>query len=85
MAGFFLTASILCGGRVPIAVPVRSASARMCPTPCAAIWLYLVLGFIRPLLMGNFSEAVPFGIFSHLEWTNNFSVNYGNCSTTPST
>ena len=28
--------------------------------------------------MGNFSEAVPFGIFSHLEWTNNFSVVYGN-------
>jgi photosynthetic reaction center M subunit len=37
-----------------------------------------VLGFLRPLLMGNFSEAVPFGIFSHLEWTNNFSVVYGN-------
>jgi photosynthetic reaction center M subunit len=44
----------------------------------AAIWLYLVLGFIRPLLMGSWSEAVPFGIFPHLDWTNAFSVRYGN-------
>ena len=39
---------------------------------------YLVLGFIRPLLMGHFSEAVPFGIFPHLDWTNNFSITHGN-------
>jgi photosynthetic reaction center M subunit len=44
----------------------------------AAIWLFLVLGFIRPVLMGDFSEAVPFGIFSHLEWVNTFSLRYGN-------
>jgi len=44
----------------------------------SAIWLYLVLGFIRPLLMGHFSEAVPFGIFPHLDWTNNFSITHGN-------
>jgi photosynthetic reaction center M subunit len=44
----------------------------------AAIWLYLVLGFIRPLLLGNFSEAVPFGIFPHLDWTAAFSIRYGN-------
>ena len=28
----------------------------------AAIWLFLVLGLIRPLLMGSWSEAVPYGI-----------------------
>ena len=44
----------------------------------SAIWLYLVLGFIRPLILGQWSEAVPFGIFSHLDWTNNFSLVYGN-------
>lgn len=44
----------------------------------SAIWLYLVLGFIRPMLLGQWSEAVPFGIFSHLDWTNNFSLVYGN-------
>jgi photosynthetic reaction center M subunit len=44
----------------------------------AAIWLYLVLGFIRPMLMGSWSEAVPFGIFPHLDWTAAFSIRYGN-------
>ncbi len=44
----------------------------------SAIWLYLVLGFIRPILMGSWSEAVPFGIVPHLNWTATFSVRYGN-------
>jgi photosynthetic reaction center M subunit len=44
----------------------------------AAIWLFLVLGLIRPVLMGSWSEAVPFGIFSHLDWTAAFSIRYGN-------
>jgi photosynthetic reaction center M subunit len=44
----------------------------------SAIWLVLVLGLIRPILMGSWSEAVPYGIFSHLDWTNNFSLTYGN-------
>lgn len=44
----------------------------------SAIWLFLVLGLFRPLLMGSWSEAVPYGIFSHLDWTNNFSLNHGN-------
>jgi photosynthetic reaction center M subunit len=44
----------------------------------AAIWLFLVLGLIRPVLMGSFSHGVPFGIFSHLDWTAAFSLRYGN-------
>ena len=44
----------------------------------AAIWLFLVLGLIRPVLMGSWSEAVPYGIFPHLDWTNTFSLTYGN-------
>ncbi|MBL8330359.1 MAG: photosynthetic reaction center subunit M [Rubrivivax sp.] len=44
----------------------------------AAIWLFLVLGFFRPLLMGSWGEAVPFGIFPHLDWTAAFSLRYGN-------
>ncbi|CAM8666987.1 photosynthetic reaction center subunit M [Paracoccaceae bacterium] len=43
-----------------------------------AIWLFLVLGLIRPVLMGSWSEAVPYGIFPHLDWTNLFSLTYGN-------
>jgi photosynthetic reaction center M subunit len=44
----------------------------------SAIWLMFVLGFFRPLLMGSWSECVPYGIFPHLDWTNNFSLRYGN-------
>lgn len=79
LAGFCLTLSILLwwvrlflrardlglGYQIPIAF-------------AAAIWLFLVLGFFRPLLMGSWSEAVPFGIFPHLDWTAAFSIRYGN-------
>jgi photosynthetic reaction center M subunit len=44
----------------------------------AAIWLFLVLGLFRPILMGSWSEAVPYGIFPHLDWTTAFSIRYGN-------
>jgi photosynthetic reaction center M subunit len=44
----------------------------------SAIWLFLVLGLLRPVLMGSWSEAVPYGIFPHLDWTNAFSIRYGN-------
>ncbi|MFM2391119.1 MAG: hypothetical protein RLZZ437_2674 [Pseudomonadota bacterium] len=44
----------------------------------SAIWLFLVLGLFRPILMGSWSEAVPYGIFTHLDWTNLFSLTYGN-------
>lgn len=44
----------------------------------SAIWLFLVLGLFRPILMGRWSEAVPYGIFSHLDWTAALSIRYGN-------
>ena len=44
----------------------------------AAILFILTLGFIRPMLMGSWAEAVPFGIFPHLDWTAAFSIRYGN-------
>jgi len=79
MAGFFLTASILLwwvrmythARRLGLGTHVAWAFA-------SAIFLYLVLGFIRPLLMGSWGEAVPFGIFPHLDWTAAFSIRYGN-------
>jgi len=79
IAGFFLTASILLwwvrtykrARQLGLGTHVAWAFA-------AAIWLYLVLGFIRPIMMGSWSEAVPFGIFQHLDWTNNFSIVHGN-------
>ena len=44
----------------------------------ALLWLIFVLNFFRPILMGSWSEGVPYGIFSHLDWTNLFSITYGN-------
>jgi photosynthetic reaction center M subunit len=44
----------------------------------SAIWLFLVLGLFRPILMGSWGEAVPYGIFPHLDWTTAFSLRYGN-------
>ena len=79
MAGFFLTASILLWWartyRRAIALGLGTHTAWAF---ASAIWLYLVLGFFRPLLMGSWGEAVPFGIFPHLDWTAAFSIRYGN-------
>jgi photosynthetic reaction center M subunit len=79
LAGFFLTLSIILwwvrGYRRARALGMGT---HVSWAFASAIWLYLVLGFIRPFFMGSWSEAVPFGIFSHLEWTNNFSLTYGN-------
>jgi photosynthetic reaction center M subunit len=79
MAGFFLTTSILlwwvrmCKRARDLKMGTHVAWAF-----AAAIWLYLVLGFIRPILMGSWHHAVPFGIFRHLDWTNQLSLDYGN-------
>jgi photosynthetic reaction center M subunit len=73
MAGFFLTLSILLWW-----VRMYRRARALGMGTHVAIWLYLVLGFIRPLLMGSWGEAVPFGIFPHLDWTAAFSIRYGN-------
>ena len=79
LAGFCLTTSILVWW---VRIYTRAREMRMGTHVAwafaSAIWLYLVLGFIRPLLMGSWSEAVPFGIFPHLDWTASFSIRYGN-------
>jgi photosynthetic reaction center M subunit len=43
-----------------------------------AIALYLVIYIIRPVWMGDWSEAPAHGIKALLDWTNNVSVRYGN-------
>jgi photosynthetic reaction center M subunit len=79
IAGFFLTVSILLWWvRVYRRARALGMGTHIAWAFAAAIWLYLVLGFIRPLLMGSWSEGVPFGIFSHLDWTAAFSIRYGN-------
>ena len=79
LAGFFLTASILLWWWRTYSLAKRHGmGTHLAWAFAGAIWLYLVLGFIRPLLMGSWSEAVPFGIFPHLDWTAAFSIRYGN-------
>lgn len=79
MAGFFLTASILLWWvRMYRRARALGLGTHVAWAFASAIWLYLVLGFIRPVMMGTWSEAVPFGIFTHLDWTQAFSIQYGN-------
>lgn len=79
MAGFFLTLSILLWWmRTYRRARALGMGTHVAWAFLSAIWLYLVIGFIRPFFMGSWAESVPFGIFPHLEWTNNFSLNYGN-------
>ncbi len=79
MAGFFLTSSILLWWMRMYRRAIKlGMGTHVAWAFAAAIWLYLVLGFIRPLLMGSWGEAVPFGIFPHLDWTAAFSIRYGN-------
>lgn len=79
LAGFFLTTSILLWWtRTYLRARALKMGYHVPWAFAAAIWLYLVLGFIRPLLMGDWGEAVPFGIFPHLDWTAAFSMRYGN-------
>ena len=79
ITGFFLTASILLWWlRTYRRAKELNMGTHVAWAFASAIWLYLVLGFIRPLAMGSWSEAVPFGIFPHLDWTAAFSIRYGN-------
>jgi photosynthetic reaction center M subunit len=72
MAGFFLTTSILLWWTRMYRRARALGIGTHTPWAFAgAIWLYLVLGFIRPVLMGSFGEAV-------LDWTAAFSLRYGN-------
>ena len=43
-----------------------------------AIFAYATLVVIRPVLMGAWGHAFPYGIFSHLDWVNNVGYAYGN-------
>ncbi|MCG8446296.1 MAG: photosynthetic reaction center subunit M [Hyphomicrobiales bacterium] len=84
IAGFFLTASIILWWvRTYRRALALGLGTHVAWAFASAIFLYLVLGFIRPLLMGSWAEAVPFGIFPHLDWTTAFSLRYGNLHYNP--
>ncbi len=44
----------------------------------SAIGLYATIWIIHPILMGQWADAPGWGIKSHLDWANNFSIKYGN-------
>jgi photosynthetic reaction center M subunit len=79
LAGLFLTSSVLLWWlRMYRRARALGMGTHVAWAFAAAIWLMLVLGIIRPVLMGTFGEAVPFGIFPHLDWVASFSIRYGN-------
>ena len=84
MAGFFLTLSVLLWWvRTYRRARALGMGTHVAWAFASAIFLFLSLGAIRPILMGNWAEAVPFGIFPHLDWTAAFSIRYGNLFYTP--
>ena len=79
IAGLFLTISILLWWvRTYKRAADLGMGQHMSWAFAAAIFFFLVLGFIRPVMMGSWAEAPPFGIFAHLDWTAAFSIRYGN-------
>ena len=79
MAGFCMTTSlILWNVRIYVRAKALGLGTHTAWAFASALWLMIVLGFIRPMMMGSWSEAVPFGIFPHLDWTAAFSIRYGN-------
>ena len=79
IASFFLLISVLSWWvRTYLRAEALGMGKQVCWAFASAIWLFLVLGLFRPILMGSWSEAVPYGIFTHLDWTNLFSLNHGN-------
>jgi len=49
----------------------------------AAIFAYVTLEVIRPVLMGAWGNAFPYGIMSHLDWVSNTGYNYLNFEYNP--
>ena len=77
--GFFFGLSVLLWwARMYIRARALGMGTHVAWAFLSAIWLMFVLGFFRPILMGSWSEAVPYGMFPHLDWTTAFSLRYGN-------
>jgi len=78
LAGFFLSLSIvLWWVRTYRRSRALGLGTHLSWAFASAIFLYSTF-FFQPLLVGSWSEMVPFGIFAHLDWTAAFSIRYGN-------
>ena len=80
---FFLLSVLLWWARMYIRARALGMGTHVAWAFASAIWLMLVLGLFRPLLMGSWNEAVPYGMFPHLDWTTAFSLRYGNLMYNP--
>ena len=79
IASFFLLLSVmLWWARTYVRARALGMGTHVAWAFASAIWLFLVLGLFRPVLMGSWSEGVPYGIFPHLDWTSALSIRYGN-------
>jgi photosynthetic reaction center M subunit len=79
IAGLLLTISIICWwARINNRARALGMGMHVSWAFASAIWLYLCIGVLRPILMNSWEEAPPFGIIPHLNWTATFSVLYGN-------
>ena len=79
ICGIFLSASVLLWwARMYRRATQLGLGTHVAWAFAAALWLMFVLGFFRPILMGSWGEAVPYGIFPHLDWTAALSIRYGN-------
>ncbi len=79
IASFFLLVSVLTWWvRTYLRADALGMGKHVSWAFASAIWLFLVLGLFRPLAMGSWSEMVPYGVFPHLDWTNLFSITWGN-------
>ena len=79
IAGLLLTISVLCWwARIYTRAKALGMGSHVSWAFASAIWLFLCIGLFRPLLMGSWEEAPPFGIIPHLNWTATISVLYGN-------
>jgi photosynthetic reaction center M subunit len=78
IAGFFLTFAIIAWWiRTYTRARALGMGTHLAWAFGAAIFLYLSF-FFQPLLVGSWSEMVPFGLLAHLDWTSAFSIRYGN-------
>jgi photosynthetic reaction center M subunit len=78
IAGFFLTISVLTWWvRTYTRARALGMGTHLAWAFGSAIFLFSTF-FFQPLLVGSFSEMVPFGLLAHLDWTSAFSIRYGN-------
>ena len=78
-ATFFISVSVLAWWmRVYNRARAAGLSTHLAWGFASALFLYFIIYFVRPVLIGNWAQAPGQGAKALLDWTNNVSVMYGN-------